>query len=94
MTFSLLARCGLTHRFGMIIASSSPAVAARCAHARAGIGVAATQNITGPRLGPALLDLMATGMPAPEAMAHIVATTRHVDYRQLMVVDASGRTAR
>ena len=94
MTFSLLARCGLTHRFGMIIASSSPAVAARCAHARAGVGVAATQNITDPSLGPALLDLMATGMSASEAMAHIVATTRQVDYRQLMAVDASGRTAR
>lgn len=93
MTFSLLARCNLTRRFGMVISSSSPAVAARCAHARAGVGVAGTQNITDPRLGPALLDLMATGQSAPEAMAQVVAKTRHIAYRQLMAVDAQGRTA-
>ena len=29
-----------------------PAVAARCAHARAGAGAAASQNVTDPRLGP------------------------------------------
>ncbi len=93
MTFSLLARCKLTNRFGMVISSSSPAVAARCAHARAGVGVAATQNITDPRLGPALLDLMAQGMAAPDAMAQVAATTPHVAYRQLMAVDAQGRIA-
>ena len=93
MTFSLLARCPVTLRFGMVIASSSPAVAARCSHARAGIGVAATQNITDPRLGPALLDLMAHGLSAPDAMVRVVAEARHIEYRQLMAVDAQGRTA-
>ena len=56
MTFSLLGRCVRTGRLGMVISSSSPAVAARCAHARPGVGVAASQNVTDPRLGPALLD--------------------------------------
>src|SRR6202047_4030670 len=40
MTFSIAARCVRTQMFGMAIASSSPAVAARCAHARAGAGAA------------------------------------------------------
>lgn len=93
MTFSLLARCPDTGRFGMVISSSSPAVAARCAHARARTGVAATQNITDPALGPRLLSLMAEGLSAPEAMARIVAEAPHIDYRQLMAVDAQGRTA-
>jgi len=93
MTFSLLARCPDTGRFGMVISSSSPAVAARCAHARAGVGVAATQNITDPRLGPRLLDLMQAGASAPEALAEVVATAAFIDYRQLMVVDAQGRVA-
>ena len=93
MTFSLLARCAETGRFGMVISSSSPAVAARCAHARAGVGVAATQNITDPTLGPRLLDLLAQGLNAEAAMAQVVATAPHIDYRQLMVVDAQGRTA-
>ncbi len=93
MTFSLLTRCPETRRFGMVISSSSPAVAARCAHARAGVGVAATQNITDPALGPRLLDLLAPGLSASEAMARVVAEAAHVDYRQLMLVDAQGRTA-
>lgn len=93
MTFSLLARCAETGRFGMVISSSSPAVAARCAHARAGVGVAATQNITDPTLGPRLLDLMQAGASAPEAMAEVVATAPFIDYRQLMCVDARGGVA-
>ncbi|MFZ1470559.1 MAG: DUF1028 domain-containing protein [Paracoccaceae bacterium] len=93
MTFSLLARCPQTGQFGMVIASSSPAVAARCAHARAGVGVAATQNITDPALGSRLLDLMQAGASAPQAMAQVVAEAPHVDYRQLMCVDRNGEVA-
>ena len=52
MTFSLIARCARTDQFGMVISSSSPAVAARCAHVRAGVGVVASQNVTDPALGP------------------------------------------
>jgi hypothetical protein len=55
VTFSLAARCGKTGRFGIAVTSSSPAVAARCAHARAGVGAAASQNITDPSLGRRLL---------------------------------------
>lgn len=93
MTFSLLARCPETGRFGMVISSSSPAVAARCAHARAGVGVAATQNITDPVLGPRLLDLLAQGLAAEAAMARVVAEAPHVEYRQLMAVDREGGAA-
>ncbi|MFZ1992083.1 MAG: DUF1028 domain-containing protein, partial [Alphaproteobacteria bacterium] len=53
MTFSITARSIGGAEFGMAIASSSPAVAARCVHVRAGIGVVASQNVTDPRLGPA-----------------------------------------
>ena len=93
MTFSLLARCPVTHRFGMVISSSSPAVASRCAHARAGVGVAATQNITDPALGPRLLDLIAQGLTATDAMAGVVVEAPFIEYRQLMAVDGAGRVA-
>ena len=46
MTFSIVARCARTGQFGMAISSSSPAVAARCSHVRAGVGAVASQNIT------------------------------------------------
>ena len=92
MTFSLLARCTDTGRFGMVISSSSPAVAARCSHARAGVGVAASQNITDPGLGPLLLDAMA-GATAAQAMAQVVAGAAHLEYRQLLCVDRFGGVA-
>ena len=67
MTFSIAARCAETGMLGIAVSSSSPAVAARCAYARAQIGAVGSQNITDPTLGPRLLDLMALGATAPEA---------------------------
>ncbi|MCB8880242.1 DUF1028 domain-containing protein [Acidisoma cellulosilytica] len=93
MTFSIAARCATTGRFAVAVASSSPAVAARCAYARAGVGAATTQNITDPRLGPKALDLMALGADAAAARAVLVAVTPHIDHRQLTMIDAQGRTA-
>lgn len=93
MTFSISARCRRTGMFGIAVSSSSPCVAARCAHARAGVGVVATQNITDPTLGPKGLDLMASGLSAPEALARLKAAAPHVDYRQLALVDREGGTA-
>ena len=93
MTFSLAARCARTGMFGVAISSSSPAVAARCAYVRAEVGAACTQNITDPRLGPRLLDLMAGGASAREAMAMVVTAEELVAYRQLTAVDNEGGTA-
>jgi uncharacterized Ntn-hydrolase superfamily protein len=93
MTFSLAALCPDSGRFGIVVASSSPAVAARCAHARAGVGAAASQNITDPSLGPALLDLLASGLPAPEALMQLTAARPYAEFRQLTCVDAAGRVA-
>ena len=61
MTFSIVARCAVTGQFGMAISSSSPAVAARCCHVRAGVGAVASQNITDPALGPLVLDRLQAG---------------------------------
>ncbi len=93
MTFSLAARCPQTGMFGVVVSSSSPAVAARCAYVRAGVGAACSQNITDPRLGPRLLDLLGGGVAAAEAMAAVVAVEPRIGYRQLTVVDAAGGTA-
>ncbi|WP_026556457.1 DUF1028 domain-containing protein [Arthrobacter sp. 35W] len=93
MTFSLVARDPLTGAFGMVVTSSSPAVAARCVHLRQGVGGAASQNITDPGLGGQLLDLLESGTPADEAMAKLVAGTPDINYRQLGLVDVHGRTA-
>jgi uncharacterized Ntn-hydrolase superfamily protein len=93
MTFSLVARCADTGMFGVAISSSSPAVAARCSYARAGVGAVASQNITDPTLGPLTLDLMAAGMTAPESIAEVRKRGAFIDYRQVLAVDAQGGTA-
>lgn len=93
MTFSLVARCAETGMFGVAISSSSPAVAARCSYARAGVGAVASQNVTDPSLGPLALDLMQTGMAAPEAIAEVQKRGKFVEYRQVLAVDRQGQTA-
>src|SRR6516225_8080663 len=93
MTFSLVARCQETGMFGVAVTSSSPAVAARCAYARAGVGAVASQNVTDPSLGPLALDLMQSGMSAETAIAQIKRRSRFIDYRQVLAVDQRGQTA-
>lgn len=93
MTFSIVARCARTGQFGMAISSSSPAVAARCAHVRAGVGAVASQNITDPALGPLVLDRLEAGLTAADALQAVITGRPHIDYRQLLVVDREGQTA-
>ncbi|MDT7773317.1 MAG: hypothetical protein QOC67_2241 [Pseudonocardiales bacterium] len=92
MTFAVLATDG-GGRFGMAVSSSSPAVGARCIHLRPGVGGAASQNITDPRLGTRLLDAVADLGDASAALEKVRADTPDVEYRQLMVIDSAGGTA-
>lgn len=93
MTFSLVARCAQSGMFGVAISSSSPAVAARCAYARAGVGAVATQNVTDPTLGPLALDRMERGLGADAAIADIRSHGHFMEYRQVLLVDRNGATA-
>lgn len=93
MTFSIVGRCARTGMFGVAITTSSIAVGARCPHVRAGAGAVATQNVTDPSYGPRILDLLAAGHNANEALARALAGQEFTDYRQITVVDRNGRTA-
>jgi uncharacterized Ntn-hydrolase superfamily protein len=93
VTLSLVGCCARTGMLGAIVMSSSPAVAARCAWARSRVGAACTQNITDPSLGAAMLDRIAAGATAADALAAVTAATAVADYRQLTAVDAFGRAA-
>jgi uncharacterized Ntn-hydrolase superfamily protein len=92
MTFSVVARCAKTGQLGIAISSSSIAVGARCPWLRAGVGAVASQNITLPSLGPQVLDLLEQGLAPSEALAMLVEQD-HSEYRQVTVIDNSGRTA-
>jgi len=92
VTFSIVARSTDARHYGVAIASSSPAVAARCSHARAGCGAVATQNITDPALGPQVLDRLAAE-PSGDALAHVLANTPYAAYRQVLAIGATGPPA-
>ncbi|GAB6903458.1 DUF1028 domain-containing protein [Kineosporia succinea] len=89
MTFSVLAT-DPSGAVGIAVTSSSPAVAARCVHLRAGVGGASSQNVTDPRLGTALLDALDSGLPAPEALSRVVTDREHIEHRQLTVLGLDG----
>jgi uncharacterized Ntn-hydrolase superfamily protein len=93
MTFSIAGRCAKTGAFGVAITTSSIAVGARCPHARAGVGAVATQNVTDPALGPALLDSMSQGLSARDSIDSIIRNRPHIEYRQLTAVDRHGNSA-
>jgi hypothetical protein len=92
VTFSLVVR-DESGAFGMVICSSSPAVASRCVHLRAGVGAVASQNVTNPQLGSIALQALASDLDASEALNTALASERHRAYRQLVVVDRRGNTA-
>lgn len=89
MTFSILGLCRETGQLGMSVSSSSPAVAARCAHARAGVGVVASQNITLPSYGSAILDALASGAALDNAYQGAKADDPFSDYRQIGVLNSN-----
>ena len=93
MTFSIAGHCQQTGMLGVAIATSSICVGARCPHARSGVGAVATQNITDPSLAPALLDRLESGMSPAEALDNLLCNIEHQEYRQLTVVDKTGKSA-
>jgi uncharacterized Ntn-hydrolase superfamily protein len=93
MTMSIAARCPLTGMVGVALASSSIAVASRCANVRAGVGAALSQNVTDPSLGRLALDLMESGKTAQDIFDFLVAGRPAMAWRQLVLVPSAGAPA-
>jgi uncharacterized Ntn-hydrolase superfamily protein len=92
MTLTLLAR-DTDGSFGAAIASSSPAVSARCLWLRDNVGAIATQNITDPRIGNRGLDMLATGMSAHDVLSQLELNDSNARFRQIIAIDSAGNTA-
>jgi uncharacterized Ntn-hydrolase superfamily protein len=90
MTMSIAARCPVTGMVGVALASSSIAVASRCANVRAGVGAALSQNVTDPSLGRLALDLMESGKPVQDIFDFLVAERPAMAWRQLVLVPSLG----
>ena len=93
MTLSIVGRCLETGMLGGSITSSSICVASRCLFTRAGVGAALSQNVTDPRLGVRMLDLLESGAEVNTAVSQIVAEANNMAWRQLVLLDSSGKSA-
>jgi uncharacterized Ntn-hydrolase superfamily protein len=93
MTISIAARCPLTGMVGVAVASSSIAVASRCANVRAGVGAALSQNVTDPSLGRCALDLMESGKSALDVIELFLRERPYMEWRQLVLVPSVGAPA-
>lgn len=92
MTLSVAAWDSATGQLGAAISSSSISVSSRCLHWRSGIGIALSQNITDPRLGPHMLESLADGADVKAAIDAAVQSTEHIRFRQLALIDSTGYT--
>jgi len=93
MTFSISGFCERTGMVGVAITTSSISVASRCPWIRAGVGAAATQNVTDPSLGNLMLDGLEHGQTPDEVIDQLVIQREFIEYRQLALIDAQGRSA-
>jgi uncharacterized Ntn-hydrolase superfamily protein len=92
-TYSIVARDPATGELGVAVQSHWFGVGALCPWARAGVGAVATQSVVEPAHGPRVLDRLARGEPAGEALAAELAADPLAAVRQVGVVDAEGRVA-
>jgi uncharacterized Ntn-hydrolase superfamily protein len=91
MTYSIVARDPSTGEMGVAVQSHWFSVGSVVTWGEAGVGVVATQAFAQPSYGPLGLDLMREGVPAPEALAQLLAADPGSETRQVAMVDASGR---
>lgn len=92
MTFSIVARDPVSGAFGVATATAGPMVGALVPHVRGEIGAAATQAMTNPYLALDALELV-DRQPADEALVLALAKDEEAHRRQVVLVDAAGRTA-
>jgi uncharacterized Ntn-hydrolase superfamily protein len=90
MTYSIVARDPATGELGVAVQSHFFSVGSICPWAEPGAGAVATQSMAEPSYGPRGLELMASGRPAEEALALLLADDDGRDTRQIGFVDPNG----
>src|SRR3954454_24987778 len=90
MTFSIVAYSPQENAWGGAVASKFLAAAGVVRWAKAGAGAVATQAFSKVSFGPDGLLLMASGMPADEVLARLLASDDNAEDRQVGMVDSQG----
>ncbi len=93
MTYSIIARDPHTREMGVATQSQAFAVGSSVSWARPGAGVIATQSIGEPMYGELGLDLMRSGLTAPEALDALRSIDPSPERRQVAMVDCCGKLA-
>jgi uncharacterized Ntn-hydrolase superfamily protein len=91
VTYSIVARDPATGELGVAVQSHWFSVGSIVTWAQPGVGAVATQANAEVTYGPGALALMADDVPAPDALARLVAADPGGPSRQVAVVDARGR---
>ena len=92
-TYSIVARDPRTGELGVAVQSHWFSVGPIVPWARVGVGAVATQANAEISYGPRGLELMASGLPAPEALRRLLTEDPIAATRQVAMVDAEGRVA-
>ncbi|MBN2429993.1 MAG: DUF1028 domain-containing protein [Acidobacteria bacterium] len=92
-TYSIVARDPVTGDLGVAVQSHWFSVGSIVTWARAGVGAVATQSFVQPGYGPRGLELMVSGLSAPQALQALLTVDDSAAVRQVAMVDAAGRVA-
>jgi uncharacterized Ntn-hydrolase superfamily protein len=92
-TFSIIAVDPATKETGVAVTTRNPCVGNAVPWVRAGVGAVATQGGTRVEYGPDLLDLLAKGVAAKEALDQVVKADADRERRQVGVISIDGRSA-
>jgi len=92
-TYSIVAMDTATGEIGVAVQSHWFSVGTVVAWAEAGVGAVATQSFSNPAFGPQGLTLMKTGLGSEATLKALLESDEGREYRQVGVIDASGKTA-
>ncbi|MEE8142161.1 MAG: DUF1028 domain-containing protein [Planctomycetota bacterium] len=92
-TYSIVARDPKTGELGVAVQSHWFSVGSIVSWAEAGVGAVATQSFVDPAYGPRGLELMGSGMSAPQTLKSLLASDAGRAVRQVAMVDSQGRLA-
>jgi uncharacterized Ntn-hydrolase superfamily protein len=92
-TYSIVARDPRTGEIGVAVQSHWFSVGSIVTWAEAGVGAVATQSFAEPAYGPRGLDLMRSGVAAPDALRVLLGADDAAAVRQIAFIDAAGRVA-
>ena len=93
MTFTVVARCEHSGRLGVAIATYSLAVGGYCPFFVRARAVLSTQAFANPALGPLACETLGAGSTPAQVLALLRERDAGFDYRQVVMVDASGQVA-